>query len=100
MTDEITPAPALATLGELVDAHRAAEGERPLAPESLYAQRTMTDRMTAIVGADVAGFVEARPFVASLLAFGLALLVGRSLAAGTQPSPRFRRRGQTFSSRW
>ena len=92
MTDEITPAPALATLGELVDAHRAAEGERPLAPESLYPQRTMTDRMTAIVGADVAGFVKARPFVASLLAFGLALLVGHSLAAVTQTRPRFRRR--------
>lgn len=87
------------TLGELVDAHRAAEGERPLAPDSLYPQRSMTDRMTAVVGGDVAGFVEVRPFEASLLAFGLALLVGRSLAAVTQPGPRFRRPRQAFSSR-
>ncbi len=87
MTDEITPV-------------RAAEGEHPLAAGSLFPERTMTDRITAIVGADVAGFVEARPFLASLLAFWLALLVGHSLAAVTQPSPRFRRRRQTFSSRW
>jgi hypothetical protein len=100
MTDEVTPAPALATLGELVNAHRAAEGERPIAPHTLYPRRTIADRMAAIVGRDIDGLVKARPYVASFVAFGAALVVGRSIGAMTRQGPRSRRRRRSFSSRW
>jgi hypothetical protein len=55
--------------------------------------------MTAILGPDIAGFIEARPFVSSFVAFGLALIIGRSIAAMTHASPPYRRRGHSFSSR-